>query len=152
MHLSMAWCRTTVSPLLTPWRYCSLALSHQYVSVKCELNSHRIRLWLSTNQEHSHYLNQWCLIVSWTLIGSVIWGELWCLHSSLWNSGKWFFIHLDGLNSYILVLTALARLENLRRAFYYSPVILLMARPAVLNKLQWKLFQSTISWAYERSA
>ena len=29
--ISMAQCKTAVSPLLTYWRYCSLALSHRYV-------------------------------------------------------------------------------------------------------------------------
>ena len=28
----MAWCKTAVTPLLTPWSYCSLALSHQNFS------------------------------------------------------------------------------------------------------------------------
>ena len=27
----MAWCKTAVTPLLTPWRYCSLALNHRYL-------------------------------------------------------------------------------------------------------------------------
>ena len=30
-YISMAWCKTAVSPLLTHWRYCSLALSPRYV-------------------------------------------------------------------------------------------------------------------------
>ena len=29
--ISMAWCKTAVTPLLTHWSYCSLALSHRYV-------------------------------------------------------------------------------------------------------------------------
>ena len=29
-HISMAQCKTAVSPLLTHWGYCSLALSHRY--------------------------------------------------------------------------------------------------------------------------
>ena len=31
--LSMAWCKTAVTPVLTHWSYSSLALSHEYVSV-----------------------------------------------------------------------------------------------------------------------
>ena len=31
--ISMAYCKTTVTPLLTHWSYCSLTLSHRYVSV-----------------------------------------------------------------------------------------------------------------------
>ena len=29
--ISMAWCKTAVSPLLTQWGYCSLVLSHWYL-------------------------------------------------------------------------------------------------------------------------
>ena len=29
--ISMAWCKTAVSPLLTYWRYCTPALSHWYM-------------------------------------------------------------------------------------------------------------------------
>ena len=30
-NISMAWCKTAVTPLLTHWSYCSLARSHRYV-------------------------------------------------------------------------------------------------------------------------
>ena len=29
--ISMAWSKTTITPLLTHWSYCSLALSHRYI-------------------------------------------------------------------------------------------------------------------------
>ena len=30
LSVSMAWCKTAASPLLSHWRYCNLALSHRY--------------------------------------------------------------------------------------------------------------------------
>ena len=35
IHISMAWCKTAVTPLLTHWSYCSLAPSHRYIIQKC---------------------------------------------------------------------------------------------------------------------
>ena len=32
-RISMAWCKTAVTPLLTHWSYCSLALNYRYVEV-----------------------------------------------------------------------------------------------------------------------
>ena len=34
-HILMTWCKTAVTPLLTHWSYCSLALSHRYHSIIC---------------------------------------------------------------------------------------------------------------------
>ena len=57
--ISKVWCKTTVSPLLMQWRYCSLVLSHQYskqhhkflMSVVCDT------LWQTVNH----------IIVAWDL-------------------------------------------------------------------------------------
>ena len=46
--MSMAQCKTAVTPLLTHWSYCSLLLSHWYISFTP--NSHHI----------PHILLQWC--------------------------------------------------------------------------------------------
>ena len=42
--ISMAWCKTVVSPLLTHWRYCSLALNHRYDVIGGKRN---INWWMS---------------------------------------------------------------------------------------------------------
>ena len=33
MHISMVWRQTALTPLLTHWSYCNLALSHRHVTV-----------------------------------------------------------------------------------------------------------------------
>ena len=43
--ISIAWCKTVVSPLLTHWRYHNLALAtHQYLTCICELSNTRRNL------------------------------------------------------------------------------------------------------------
>ena len=34
MHISMVYCKTAVTPLLTQWSYCSLAINHRYHTFK----------------------------------------------------------------------------------------------------------------------
>ena len=41
-HNSMVWCKTAVTPLLTHWSYCSLALNHQIIAKKI---LKRFQLW-----------------------------------------------------------------------------------------------------------
>ena len=42
-YVSMAWCKTAVTPLLMRWSYCSLALSHRYVNIW----SHFVKEWIT---------------------------------------------------------------------------------------------------------
>ena len=42
---SMAWCKTAVSPLLTHWRYCSLALSHRNVKYGNDISVVLVTRW-----------------------------------------------------------------------------------------------------------
>ena len=51
-YISMVLCKTAISPLLTHWRYCSLALSHRYwISAGCSNLPSRMTITLLTDIE-----------------------------------------------------------------------------------------------------
>ena len=56
--VSMALCKTAVTPLLTHWSYCSLALSHQYVSVPVASQSGRKYKYISMFPQNS-WAHKW---------------------------------------------------------------------------------------------
>ena len=77
--ISMAYWKTAVTPLLTHWSYCSLAISHQYVHCRQwgrDKFEHAPSQWEKTSQCNiiSHWLGAYTL-VRWLLVG-------WCLNGT----------------------------------------------------------------------
>ena len=88
---SMAQCKTAVTPLLTHWSYCSLALSHRrtVVKLKNECFCVVIKLWLlhGNKVKHNgrccyHFLCETCIINVLCTLRCVL---LWVFDSYLWG-------------------------------------------------------------------
>ena len=59
--ISMASCKTAVSPLLTHWRYCSLALSHRYFVDSWDISIHVIQRFVAYTE-----VNAWMPSWQWS--------------------------------------------------------------------------------------